>query len=306
MREARVEVLMSTFNGCRYLEKQIDSILAQSLNNVKLTIRDDGSTDDTLSVLNRYSSMKDIDIYGEENVGVVGSFFELIYKVDDSSQFVAFSDQDDVWHQRKLEVALDKLSRAEGGKPAMYCSRTRLVDEELRFIALGRGISRPVGLKNAVLQNIATGCTVVLNREAVDALKVKRPDIKNINMHDWWIYLVISGLGEVIFDNESYIDYRQHDSNVIGGSSGIKFWVSRFKRVLKRDKEEITLQLKEFLEVYSSDIPVEQVAMCREFIDIGASHNFFKRIRYALISPLYRQSLFDDLLFRILLVLGYR
>ncbi|PPK51359.1 glycosyltransferase family 2 protein [Marinobacter persicus] len=297
---------MSTFNGCRYLDKQIESILDQSLDNVKITVRDDGSTDGTVSLLNRYSSVKDIEIYEEKNVGVVGSFFELIYKVDDSSQFVAFSDQDDFWHQRKLEAALDKLSRVEAGKPAMYCSRTRLVDENLRFISLGRGISRPVALENAVIQNIATGCTIVLNREAVDILKAKRPNIRNIKMHDWWVYLVISGLGEVIFDNEPYIDYRQHDSNVIGGSNGLQFWLSRFKRIFKRERAEITIQLQEFLENYSREIPVEQVDMCRKFIDIGAGHNFFKRMRYALISPLYRQSRFDDLLFRILLVLGYR
>lgn len=306
MKEPRVEVLMSTYNGGRYLEQQIDSILSQSLNNVKVTIRDDGSTDNTVGILNQYSSKNIIEVCEGRNRGVVGSFFELIYRVDDSSEFVAFSDQDDFWHQRKLEAALDKLSKTEPGKPAMYCSRTRLVNQDLQFIAFGKGLSRPVGLKNAVLQNIATGCTVVLNREAVDILKSKRPNIRNIKMHDWWIYLVISGLGEVVFDNESYIDYRQHDDNVIGASNGMGFWVNRLKRFRNRDKEEITSQINEFLKIYGKYLPEDKVDMCRQFIDMGASHNFLKRIRYAISSPLYRQSRFDDLIFRILLVIGYR
>jgi glycosyltransferase involved in cell wall biosynthesis len=297
---------MSTYNGSRYLEEQIDSILNQSLRNVQITIRDDGSTDDTVDLLKRYELRNNIEVNKGKNLGVVGSFFELIYKIDDLSQFVAFSDQDDFWHQRKLEAALEKLFKVKPGKPAMYCSRTRLVDQDLNFISLGGGISKPVGLKNAVLQNIATGCTIVLNREAIDILKIKKPNIKNIRMHDWWIYQVLSGLGEVIFDNSSYIDYRQHENNVIGSSNGMVLWVNRLKRFGERDKDEITRQLKEFLQTYNEYLSEDQIDMCREFVNMGASPNLFRRIRYAVSAPFYRQSRIDDLLFRMLLILGYR
>lgn len=303
----QIEVLMSTYNGVRYVREQLDSILNQSSKNVRITIRDDGSTDGTFDLIKQYGLEKDnIEVSKGENLGVVGSFFELLYGVNDVSQFLAFSDQDDFWHEKKLEVALEKLSTVRSGKPAMYCSRTKLVDQDLNFISYGGGISRSPGLENAILQNIATGCTIVLNREAVDILKSKKPNARNILMHDWWVYLVVSGFGEVVFDNRPYIDYRQHKNNVIGAANGVFFWISRFKRFWTRDKKLLTRQVKEFLETYKDCLSENQVRVCLDFINKGGSRNFFKRARYAASAPVYRQSRIGNLLFRILLIFGYK
>jgi glycosyltransferase involved in cell wall biosynthesis len=307
MHDEKIEVLLSTYNGEKFVRDQIASIQSQTVDSVFINIRDDGSTDRTIDIVRSYSLDNDnIEIDENKNVGVVGSFFHLLYSTGKDSEFVAFSDQDDVWHKDKLEIAVRRLAKVKPSVPAMYCCRTRLVDENLKFLGYGHGLPRPASLGNAILQNIATGCTIVLNRSAVDILCKYCPNIDKVLMHDWWIYLVISCFGEVIFDDNAHIDYRQHGGNVVGVSVGPGLWIQRFKRAFIRDNRRLIGQVEEFFRLYGNELSEKQRMLCLDFLNEAGSSNLFSRLRYAVRAPIYRQSLVDDFIFRILLVIGIR
>lgn len=188
----------------------------------------------------------------------------------------------------------------------MYCCRTRLVDEDLKFIGYGHKLSKPTGLENAILQNIATGCTIVLNRVAINLLQKHFPNTDKVLMHDWWVYLVVSAFGEVIFDDNAYIDYRQHEENVIGVRNGLRFWRQRLARLLSRDKNQLLDQVGEFFKLYEADLPEKQRKLCLDFLNECGSSSFIDRLLYAIKAPVYRQSTLDDGLFRVLLIIGVR
>jgi glycosyltransferase involved in cell wall biosynthesis len=303
----KVEVLLSSYNGETFIKEQLASIASQSIKGVHLSIRDDGSTDDTLNLIRNFCAENPMSRYIEaDNIGVVGSFLSLLQNAALDNDFVAFSDQDDVWHREKLEVAIKRLSEVRNGYPAMYCCRTRLVDQDLAFIGYGHGLPRPAVLKNALIQNVATGCTIVLNREAIDLLQRHFPDTDNVLMHDWWVYIVVSAFGEVCFDDNAYIDYRQHERNIVGVQNGLQFWLLRFSRILNRDKCQIVNQVKEFFDLYGTELPEKEKQLCLDFVNEGGSRYFFKRLLYAIKAPVYRQSVLDDILFRALVIGGVR
>src|SRR5262249_5781043 len=154
-------VLMSTFNGARYLEQQIDSIRAQTVATT-LVVRDDGSTDATLRLLGAYSASRELALTRGRNLGITRSFFRLLRSAAQGAQYVAFSDQDDVWLPTKLQRAVDALSRLAHA-PALYCSRCVITNARLEPIGLTPLWPHAPAFGNALVENVATGCTIVLN-----------------------------------------------------------------------------------------------------------------------------------------------
>jgi glycosyltransferase involved in cell wall biosynthesis len=221
-------VLLSTYNGGKFLRQQIDSVLNQKNINVFLFIRDDGSTDPlTLRVLSDYAEYENIKILIGDNLGVVGSFWQLL-KDSPKADYYAFCDQDDLWGERKLIEAVKLLNITNSFIPLLYCSSLEYVDVELNTIGFSRKPKSTYSLKNSIVENIATGCTVIINNELRDiALKTK--SIDSIVMHDWWLYLLASAYGSVVFDSNSYIKYRQHDNNVVGGTPN--YYINLLRRV---------------------------------------------------------------------------
>ena len=242
-----VQVLLSSYNGEAYIKEQIESILNQKDIELSLLIRDDGSTDKTVNLINEFLS-ENVNLVCGQNIGAAKSFFELILLAEDYDYF-AFSDQDDIWLEDKLSIAVSKLSLYEN-RPAIYSSNTRLVDSELDMIA-DEDRHPAISLKSAIMRNYATGCTVVLNRKLMQLLKLDIPNIKIY--HDWWANLVSLSVGGVsIFDDTPHILYRQHASNVVGAtSSHIGKIFSRIKR-LKRARYYRDKIASELLRIYGN------------------------------------------------------
>ncbi len=305
MKSSKVEILVSTYNGEKYLVQQLDSLLAQSYRDIAIKVRDDGSSDSTKQVLRQYEKDHScLEVIQGDNVGVIGSFFDLLYCISDDSEFVAFCDQDDVWHRDKIAAAVSKLISLESHKPSMYCCRTRLVNNDLEVIGYGGIPKRALALENALIQNVATGCTIVLNRRAADLLRAKRPNLRCILMHDFWFYLVLSSLGRVYFDENAYIDYRQHDGNVIGAKQGLGFLHERFKRFFKGGTSKLPDQCREFLRVYSDELSDEKKRVIQAFLDSACADSALIRLYLAFKAKTYRQSSVDTFLSRVLLVIG--
>lgn len=224
-------VLMSTYNGEKYLQEQIDSIINQQGVNVMLLVRDDGSTDSTVDILERYKQDGILDWYSGKNLRSARSFLDLIYRAPEC-EYYAFSDQDDYWMPEKLHVAVERLGETDAGRSALYCSKTKLVDEKLQpIMQTEKHEFRALGMPSAFIINNAPGCTMVFNRYLLERLRDYYP--KNIGMHDSWAYKICVVTGnQIIADKNAYICYRQHGNNVLGGMNNpARSWKRRFNNL---------------------------------------------------------------------------
>ena len=291
---SRVQVLMSTYNGERFVAEQIDSLLSQSWKNLEILIRDDGSTDGTWGILEKYRKRyPNIRIIAGQNVGVAKSFFELLKMSD--GEFAAFCDQDDVWLERKVEAAIAMLGKEQG--PALYCGGKTLVDSSLNPIEKQNRERLALGFGNAVVECICTGCTAVLNRKLIDLMKVRLPE--HAILHDWWSYLVAAYAGKVLYDPEAYILYRQHGGNVVGAKAGFWGGVQAKAAYLKKNKGKLKGQLGDFARLYQGDAPKD--ALVRQVL---AAEGLAGRAKIIWNRKIYRQEALDGVVMRILFLLG--
>jgi glycosyltransferase involved in cell wall biosynthesis len=203
-----VAVLLSTKNGARFLRPQIESIRAQG--RPRIYWRDDGSSDDTIAIGQSLSLFGPLDT---TPLGVTRSYARLLQSAwDDGCDYFSLADQDDVWHPFKLKAAV--MSLAAITAPALYSARQTVVDETLRPIGTSPEFHQPIGFPAALTQNVASGCTIVMNRAAAD-LVLRTWDHQPF--HDWWCYLIIAAAGgALIADSTEVMLYRQHRSNTIG------------------------------------------------------------------------------------------
>lgn len=214
-----VTILLAVYNGGPHLSEQLDSIAAQDCGDWRLVISDDGSTDDSRAICAAFQTR-----YGAERVwlidgpraGATPNFLHLIQTAP-ADVPLAFSDQDDVWLPQKMSRAAAHL--AGRTDPVLYCARTMICDENLQNRTPSRRFARPHGFRNALVQACTPGNSSVFNPAAAALLKRSADAALQhaIEAHDWWAYQVISGAGgEVIFDAEPALLYRQHARNVMG------------------------------------------------------------------------------------------
>jgi glycosyltransferase involved in cell wall biosynthesis len=300
----RVNVLLSTFNGEKFLPDLLDSLLRQTHPDLFLSVRDDGSSDGTLEILKTYRpSFPAMRVSEGRNIGVVDSFFTLLREGDPSCDFFAFCDQDDVWQPGKLGDAVRWLGEVDPRTPALYCSRLEYVDEELKSLGFPMAPRRP-GFGNALVENISAGCTQVMNAKGRELVLSSLPE--GALMHDWWCYLVVSCFGTVLYDPAPQVRYRQHEHNAVGGTSKrLLHLTHRVKRFL-RDPDRvyrITDQARVFGRCFGERLDVEKRAVLDPFL--RSRSDFPSRLRYA-ISPMgvWRQSRVDTMILRILILLG--
>ena len=294
MEAKKVQILMSTYQGERFLREQIESLLNQTWNNLEILIRDDGSRDNTREILEEYNEKYDkIQIYLEKNRGVAASFFELLKRSD--ADYVAFCDQDDIWLEQKVEAAVGRLASERG--PALYCSNKILVDSSGKPMKKQDSRSKRPGFGNAVVECICTGCTTVMNRKLAEIIKKRLPE--HAILHDWWSYLVASYVGRVIFDEHAYIKYRQHGDNAVGAKSG--FWgeVQLKAAYLRKNRGKLEGQLSDFSEIYQGDRKKDALVE-----KILAAKKISGRLKILGNQDMYRQNRLDEIMMRILFLAG--
>lgn len=222
-----VAILLSTYNGAAFLPAQLASFRAQTYAAWSLHWRDDGSRDATCAILRDFTQAGPQPcaelVDGRGNLGAAGSFLALLGAVASGlgeAELVAFSDQDDVWLPEKLARAVAALANADPLQPALYCARQRLVDGDLRDIGPSPVQVPPAGFAAALIQNLAAGCTIVMNRTAALRITASRPPPGTL--HDWWSYIVVMAAGgRFVQDAEPVILYRQHGGNLVGAPSNL-------------------------------------------------------------------------------------
>ena len=259
---SKVLILLSTYNGEAYLNEQLNSILSQNDVEVDLLIRDDGSLDSTIEILNKFEQKnRNIKVYSGKNVGCAESYRILLnsaYGLEKSYDFYAFADQDDVWLPEKLYVACENLKKLDNNIPSLYCSNLKVVDEQLNEIGMKYSNDQKLVSKGeSLVCSMATGCTMVFNQKVIEYYHDYPP--RKMILHDLWIlHMCIFG-GNVVYDKNAYILYRQHNWNVVGAKMTIK---SQFKVKINSLKtffsqHENENEAKEILNTYSSLLSLE-------------------------------------------------
>ena len=229
-----VSVLLCCYNGGKFLAQQLESIAEQKDVRVSICVSDDGSQDETLSILQAFRDRWDeklLSVGQGPRRGHADNFFSLIFSKIDGDYF-AYADQDDVWDSDKLSRAINALSGLPYDVPAIYCSRSRLIDSHGNDIGLSPLFARAPCFANALIQNIGGGNTMVMNLAARDLLSAVGP--VDIVTHDWWTYILVAGSGGlVIYDERPSISYRQHKDNLVGSSSTLSVRFKRFSLALQ-------------------------------------------------------------------------
>lgn len=230
---SKVAILLCTYNGQNFLAEQLDSFAAQTHTNWEVWASDDGSLDDTWAILEDYKQKWPtgrLSICCGPADGFAANFLSLTYRTCIVADYYAYSDQDDIWEPIKLARSLEWLKTIPENIPALYCSRTRLVDANNNEIGVSPLFSKPPSFANALMQNIGGGNTMVFNNAARNLLLEAGENLPVIT-HDWWIYMVVTGCGgKVFYDTYPSLRYRQHDRNLIGMNAT---WAARFKRIRK-------------------------------------------------------------------------
>lgn len=299
-----VTVLLSTFNGTAFLQQQLDSLYAQTYPQIRILARDDGSSDTTRRILEREQASGRVELLaGHDNMGAAASFFELLRQAARTqTRYVAFCDQDDVWLPEKLSRAVAVLSANHDGRAAMYCSRLEIVDTNLAHLGYTPEQKR-LGFGNALIESVAVGCTIVLDRKAIDLICESMP--ARVLVHDWWCYLVLSCFGEVVFDRDALIKYRQHGNNSFGAANG---HVDRLLRNLKRFAGRGTgrawqsEQASVFMATFGDRIPAARQPLLKLFVD--AKSAWWPRMKLALSNDIWRQRKVDHLAWRFLVLVN--
>ncbi|MBJ2151016.1 glycosyltransferase [Paracoccus sp. IB05] len=229
-------ILLASYNGATWLPAQLDSIAAQSHQGWRLVISDDGSRDATTAIIRSFAASRpegQVSLIGGPGRGACANFRFLLRGAGDKGCFLAFADQDDVWLPDRLERGLAVLRRAAAGQPAICGNRLRYVDAGLGLRGLSPLPRRPLSFRNALVQNVLSGNTMLINPEAARLLHRAEAGAPAFPLHDWWACQVVTGAGGcTLFDPEPNLLYRQHGSNLVGSNRGPRSILARLRRYL--------------------------------------------------------------------------
>jgi glycosyltransferase involved in cell wall biosynthesis len=217
----KVAVLLCTMQAQRFLAEQLNSVATQTHPSWAIWASDDGSHDYTHDILEYYQSH-----WGEDRIsihegpaeGSTANFLSLTCRADIEADYFAYADQDDIWESDKLERAVAWLQTVPPDVPALYGSRTLLVDARNQHIGYSPLFERPPSFRNALVQSIAGGNTMVFNRAARDLLRKAGENVEAVT-HDWWAYMLVTSCGgRVFYDSHPTVRYRQHGENQFGAN----------------------------------------------------------------------------------------
>lgn len=298
----KVAILLSTYNGEKYLREQIDSILAQTYDNFELIVRDDGSKDSTVEIIKEYveKSDKEITLMVGKNLGFIKSFFELLKHSD--ADYFSFADQDDVWLPNKIELAVKSLNKLDDTKPNMAFSNVDYYDTEMNFMGNGDSKGKKGYFLNSLYECINQGMTMVINKTARDYIINNIPE--KCFFHDWWTYMICTAFGNVVQDDVVTVKYRRAKTNAtVEGQGKITLLMWRIKKLFLGDgMKDIKAQQTIFKNIFYKDLSDENKKILDTFE--GEKYNFIKALKKTFYPHKIRRKLIDDLSVRILFLFG--
>ena len=296
IRAAQVAILMCTKNGAAFLDEQLNSIGGQTHANWTLFVSDDGSTDETRNILRRFADSHEqkIVVRNGPEKGVCANFLSLATDPAIDADYFAFSDQDDVWDKDKLERALTWLVTVPVDVPALYCGRTELVSNDGQSCGLSPLFTRPIAFRNALIQSLGGGNTMVFNKAAKRLLETLGG--LEVVLHDWWMYQLISAVGGVIrYDPQPTLKYRQHADNLIGSNLGWRAHLVRIHMMLSGRFSAWNSMNIAALQQVPADLIKPQNSMVLQLFVKARTASLLKRLYYLKQSGVYRQKLIGNI-----------
>lgn len=307
----KINILMSTYNGEKFLAEQIQSIQKQTFQDWQLLIRDDGSSDKTRAIIQEFVE-KDNRIHlinpdDQTNLGVIKSFYQLVKHK--KADYYFFSDQDDVWLEDKLALTLKRAQQEDQTSPLLVYTDLKVVDEELQIInnSMIRSQSHHANtqLIQELTENTVTGGTMMINHALAERWTVT----DNLLMHDWYLALLATAFGKLVYLDKATQLYRQHDNNVLGArtwSKRMKHWL-RPQALVDKYWWLITSSQKQAKHLLALPLSSEKKELVEQFVSI-MDKGFWERLSILSKYGFRKNRSFHTFVFRtlILTTFGYR
>lgn len=279
-KKPRVIVLLSTYNGEKYLEEQLDSIFHQTYSNLEIIVRDDGSIDHTVNILQKYKNSGKITYIKGENIGFIESFFDLLKKAP-LADYYAFCDQDDMWEKEKIEKAVMQLQKEKYiDIPIMYYSNYDLYTEDMKWMAHPK-IRNKSSFSNSLVECVNLGMTTVINGQTRKRIIEKENPNHSLG-HDWSIYMICSAFGRVIYDDQVQVKHRVHSLNTsLCGESFAKRLIRRISTFRRNDHfQKLQKQIQEFQTMYGHELEKAKKEWIMLFCKPFTLSKQFKKLTY--------------------------
>ncbi|MDX2074372.1 MAG: glycosyltransferase [Alphaproteobacteria bacterium] len=285
---ASVAILLTTYQGQVYLPEQIQSIAQQTHRDWHLLASDDGSTDATCALLQDFAATHPTTIIDGPRRGFAANFMAALFHPMAEADYVAFSDQDDIWEPEKLARGVAALRDIPADIPALYGTRTRLMDTHGTPYGFSPLFTRPLHFRNALVQCFAGGNTLLMNRAALALLRAAGPVA--VVSHDWWAYQLISGAGgRILYDPVPSLSYRQHGRALSGSNVGLMASLARIGQLLEgkwrrwNDVQVAALQASRFLLTEENRATLDHFARARKSLLLPRLFGLYR-------SGIYRQT----------------
>lgn len=274
-KKRKVAVLMSTFNGEKYLREQLDTIFLQKNVDVHLYIRDDGSDDETINIINEYMVDHPIKLFlNGDSLGPGLSFMKLLFynSFDENIEYFAFADQDDIWLENKLDIAIKKIENKTINEACLYCSN-QIIYCEGKIQDKRYNVPQKIDLISHLNRNTISGCTFVFNKKLREIIVCPQTISKKVitnRLHDSWVILVAILSGYVIYDENAYILYRIHENNTVGiRKQSITERIKRLNELLiSKERANIRMLTAQRLRILDTDISEDN----RYYLDLYSDY----------------------------------
>ncbi|MDX8538984.1 MULTISPECIES: glycosyltransferase family 2 protein [Mesorhizobium] len=286
-------VLLGAKDGAAFIEEQLQSLLAQSHPLVDLWVSDDGSTDGTQALVEAWRprwTKGSLTLVKGPQKGFAANFRSMIVDPRIDADYYAFCDQDDIWEPDRLESALRWMRSLDAETPLLFCSRTATISETGSAAGYSPLFRRPPSFRNALVQSIAGGNTMLINRAARHLLAKASAKTEFVS-HDWWAYLIVTAAGGMVrYDPRPLVRYRQHAANLVGANVSWKARLSRLGRLFRGEFASWTDSNLGGLAV-NRDILTKDAAACLGLFIRARNGGISRRLRLLRRSGVYRQTL---------------
>lgn len=284
---SQIHIVIATYNGQMYIREQLESVLANNYKDISIEVCDDGSTDGTIGIVKEYvDNYPNITLHeNPQNLGYTMNFLEGIRR--STSPYIMLCDQDDIWHEDKIEKTYERMRgfEKENGE-----SVPLLVFTDAMNFDSGSGENLGSFHKNSHLdikkmdtahifmENKCIGCTVMVNAAVLNYLSVLP---KEIRVHDWWLALICSNFGKISYIAETTLQYRQHSGNMIGGSGFAEYLKKRITN-LHRQREAIRetfAQGEAFYKIFGAELPEAKQKIAQQFAQMSHTGALGRRMK---------------------------
>lgn len=293
---ARVNIVVSTYNGEKYIEEQIDSLLQQDYQNISIYVRDDGSTDGTLEILRRYEKSAGIHVIAGKNKGFAASFFEVLKAAEDG-EYWSFCDQDDIWMPDKVRLAVTWLEEQNQKIPLLYYSLSEMFDEQGNHLGIQKPPKGSLCFRRTMTGTFGVGFSMVINRRL--RAEMLKCDPRKVHSHDWLAGAIALGFGKVHVQHKVCARYRRLATSVTRISFGKKV---KWALSMLTSDGDVKERNQEYIRVYRNCLNPQKRKMAELFEDRG--YSLKNSLKKAFYPKRWRPGITSELVMRFLMLTG--